>query len=120
VLPAPAGDHDPERAGCSRPGVGLRTHRWRDILPGLSAESYVFAAGEPPPGVAPFAVIREDEGVTLILTRSDADLAGLDYDVNPATPGVNIPCAAPAGLATMSGSDGRVKSTTGPRPEAKA
>jgi hypothetical protein len=40
----------------------------------------VFAAGESPPGVAPFALIREDEGVTLILTRSDADRVGLAYD----------------------------------------
>ena len=34
-----------------------------------------------------------------------------------ATPGANISCAAPAGLATMSGSDGRARATTGPRPE---
>jgi uncharacterized protein len=27
-----------------------------------------------------FAVIREDEGVTLILTQADADRAGLAYD----------------------------------------
>ena len=53
---------------------------WRDIRPELSREPYVFAAGEPPPGVTPFAVIREDEGVTLILTRADADQAGLAYD----------------------------------------
>jgi uncharacterized protein len=53
---------------------------WRDIRPDLSAEPYVFAAGEPPPGVSPFAVIREDEGVTLILTRADADRVGLAYD----------------------------------------
>ena len=53
---------------------------WRDIRPELSAEPYVFAAGEVPPGVTPFAVIREDEGVTLILTQADADLAGLGYD----------------------------------------
>jgi hypothetical protein len=52
---------------------------WRDIAPELSAEPYVFAAGEPPAGVSPFAVIREDEGVTLILTRADADRAGLAY-----------------------------------------
>jgi hypothetical protein len=53
---------------------------WRDIRPELSAEPYVFATGEPPPGVSAFAVIREDEGVTLILTRADADRAGLAYD----------------------------------------
>ncbi len=54
--------------------------RWHDIAPELSAEPYVFAAGEPPPGVSPFAVIREDDGVTAILTRADADRAGLAYD----------------------------------------
>jgi len=53
---------------------------WRDIQPDLSADPYVFAAGEPPPGVSPFAVVREDEGVTVILTRADADRAGLAYD----------------------------------------
>jgi hypothetical protein len=53
---------------------------WRDIEPDLSAEQYVFAAGEPPPGVSPFALIREDEGPTLILTRTDADRVGLAYD----------------------------------------
>jgi uncharacterized protein len=51
-----------------------------DIRPELFGEPYVFAAGEPPAGIAPFAVIREDEGVTLILTRADADQAGLAYD----------------------------------------
>ena len=39
-----------------------------------------FTAEEPPPGMSPFAVIREDEGVTMILTRADADRAGLAYD----------------------------------------
>jgi uncharacterized protein YciI len=53
---------------------------WRDIQPDLSAEPYVFTTGEPPPGVSPFAVIREDEGVTVILTRAVADRLGLAYD----------------------------------------
>jgi uncharacterized protein len=53
---------------------------WSDIRPDLHAEPYVFAAGEPPPGAAPFALIREDEGLTLILTRAAADEAGLAYD----------------------------------------
>jgi GNAT superfamily N-acetyltransferase len=52
---------------------------WSDIQPDLYAEPYVFAVGEPPPGVVPFALIREDEGLTLILTRADADRAGLAY-----------------------------------------
>lgn len=53
---------------------------WRDIQPDLSAEPYVFTTGEPPPGVSPFAVIREDEDVTVILTRAVADRLGLAYD----------------------------------------
>jgi hypothetical protein len=61
------------------PGVPAPS-RWRDIRPELFAEPYVFAAGEPPRGVTPFAVIREDEGVTVVLTRADADRAGMAYD----------------------------------------
>jgi uncharacterized protein len=53
---------------------------WRDIQPDLAAEPYVFAtAGQLPPGVDPFAVICEDEGMTLVLTRAEADRAGLAY-----------------------------------------
>ena len=56
---------------------------WRDIQPELSAEPYVFASADwtgPPPGVSAFAVIREDEGVTVVLTQADADRARLRYD----------------------------------------
>ena len=53
---------------------------WHNVEPDLSAEPYVFAAAEPPPGVTPFALIREEEGPTLVLTRADADRAGLAYD----------------------------------------
>jgi uncharacterized protein len=54
---------------------------WRDVEPVLAAEQYVFAAADrPPPGVdLPFAVIREDEGLTLVLTRTEADRVGLRY-----------------------------------------
>jgi uncharacterized protein len=53
---------------------------WRDIQPDLATEPYVFAAADHlPPGVDLFAVIREDEGLTLVLTRADADRAGLRY-----------------------------------------
>jgi hypothetical protein len=61
------------------PGIPAPS-RWRDIRPELSAEPYVFAAGEPPPGVSAFAVIREDEGVTAIVARAAADRAGMAYD----------------------------------------
>lgn len=54
-----------------------------DLLPELSSDAYVFASVDPaavPPGLDPFATVREDEGLTLILSRTDADLAGLPYD----------------------------------------
>ncbi len=68
---------NPERARVPRPASVPAPGGWRDIQPDLAAEPYVFTAGEPPPGVSPFAVIREDEGVTVILTKADADRAGL-------------------------------------------
>jgi uncharacterized protein len=70
----------PNEPGSPSPAPVPAPGGWRDIQPDLSGEPYVFAAGEPPPGVSPFAVIREDEGVTVILTRADADEAGLAYD----------------------------------------
>jgi hypothetical protein len=52
----------------------------RDLSPALSAEPYVYAtAAAPPPGVVIFAAILEDEGLTLVLTKADADRAGLEY-----------------------------------------
>lgn len=71
---------DPDGADHPAPAPVPASGGWHDIQPDLSAEPYVFAAGEPPPGASPFAVIREDEGVTVILTRADADRAGLAYD----------------------------------------
>jgi uncharacterized protein len=53
---------------------------WHDLQPDLRPQPYVFATGEPPPGVSPFALIREDEGLTVILTQADADRAGMAYD----------------------------------------
>jgi hypothetical protein len=78
-VPEPSGSMIPNGPGLPAPAPAPASAPWRDIRPELSAEPYVFAAGEPPPGVSPFAVIREDEGVTLILTRADADRAGLAY-----------------------------------------
>ena len=70
----------PEGPGYPAPAPVPAPGGWRDIQPDLSGEPYVFAASEPPAGLSPFAVIREDEGVTVILTRADADEAGLAYD----------------------------------------
>jgi hypothetical protein len=55
--------------------------RWHDLVPELSPEPYVYAVvTEVPGGIAPFAVIREDEGITVVLPRAGADRAGLRYD----------------------------------------
>jgi ribosomal protein S18 acetylase RimI-like enzyme len=57
--------------------TGLR----RDISPELFDEPYVFVSvsGDARPEVAMFAAILEDEGLTLVLTKADADRAGLTY-----------------------------------------
>ena len=53
---------------------------WHDLRPALFPEPYVFvSAPGAPPGAAPFAVIHEDEGSTLVLTRDQADRFGLAY-----------------------------------------
>lgn len=59
----------------------------------------MFAAAQAPSGVSPFALILEDEGPTLILTRADADQSGLAYDYVAAriTLRVNY-CLADVGL----------------------
>lgn len=52
----------------------------RELSPALFDEPYVYVtAPGPPPQVPMFAAILEDEGLTLILTRADADAAGLGY-----------------------------------------
>ncbi len=88
----------------SPPVPAVTAGGWHGIEPDLAPDQYVFAApdtpdapdtadtpdtpdtpdapdpaGPLPPGLVPFAVIREDEGVTVILTRADADRAGLRY-----------------------------------------
>lgn len=46
----------------------------------LFPDPYVFAsAAEVPPGADPFAVIGEEEGTTLVITRDQADRLGLAY-----------------------------------------
>ena len=73
--------------GAGRPVVPAPDDPWDGELdealhvqPDLHHEPYVFAAAQAPPGVSPFALILEDEGPTLILTRADADQSGLAYD----------------------------------------
>ena len=53
---------------------------WQDLHPALYPDPYVFVtAPGVPPGATPFAVIHEDEGSTLVLTRDQADRFGLPY-----------------------------------------
>ncbi|HEX3749903.1 MAG TPA: ACT domain-containing protein [Streptosporangiaceae bacterium] len=53
---------------------------WQDLRPSLHPEPYVFTqVKDVPPGAVPFAVIREDEGVTLVIGRDQADRLGLAY-----------------------------------------
>ena len=47
------------------------------LRPALSPEPYVYALGPAPAGTAVFASIAEEEGLTLVLTRDEADAAGL-------------------------------------------
>ena len=47
------------------------------LEPELAAEPYVYALGPAPAGTAVFASVDEDEGTTLVLTRDEADAAGL-------------------------------------------
>src|SRR5271166_875517 len=58
---------------------------WTDIEPALHAEPYVFVTVPgPPPDIRSFAAIREDEGLTLVLTRDQADRAALPYEYTAA------------------------------------
>jgi uncharacterized protein len=58
------------------PGAAL----WTGLDPALYPDPYVFVTVRTPPrDVEPFAVIREDEGITLVVTRDQADRSGLSY-----------------------------------------
>ena len=54
---------------------------WHDLRPSLYPDPYVFAqVPEVPAGMSgPFAVIREDEGITVVLAQAQADRLGLPY-----------------------------------------
>jgi hypothetical protein len=63
----------------------------RKLLSGMSPElhpgPYVFTsvtAAVAPPGLSPVVTIAEAEGLTLVLTREEADRAGLAYDYEAA------------------------------------
>ena len=51
--------------------------------PEVAADPYVFTQapdGAVPAGVRPFATVAEDEGLTLVVTRDEADRHALGYD----------------------------------------
>ncbi|GAA2405038.1 ACT domain-containing protein [Streptomyces glaucosporus] len=53
------------------------------MRPELTPGEYVFTTvpgGRIPPGVAPVVTVAEEEGLTLVLPREEADAAGLGYD----------------------------------------
>jgi len=53
----------------------------RDMTPVLSPDPMVYAVTDDvPSGCLPFATVREPEGLTLVLTRDDADALGLAHD----------------------------------------
>lgn len=56
----------------------LLTH----LRPDLRQGPYVFvtvSGGVAPAGVTPVVTVREEEGLTLVVPRAEADAAGLDY-----------------------------------------
>ncbi|WP_432096993.1 ACT domain-containing protein [Streptomyces sp. bgisy100] len=53
------------------------------MSPQLNAGEYVFTVapdGRVPAGVRPVVTVAEEEGLTLVLSREDADRAGLAYE----------------------------------------
>jgi hypothetical protein len=57
------------------------SRQWRDLAPELHPEPYVFVVEDAiPAGLSPFAVIREDEGLTLVLLQAEADRQAMRYD----------------------------------------
>ena len=52
---------------------------WHDLRPSLHPDPYVFAQVREVPPDGPFAVIREDEGITVVLAQAQADRLGLAY-----------------------------------------
>lgn len=53
------------------------------MRPQLNPGAYVFTTvpgSTPPSGVSPIVTVAEGEGLTLVLRRDEADLAGLAYD----------------------------------------
>jgi uncharacterized protein len=83
--------------------------QWRDLAPELHPEPYVFAVADVvPAGLSPFAVIREDEGLTLVLPQAEADRQAMRYDyvaaritlrINSALSGVGLTAAVSRVLA---------------------
>ncbi|PKQ17760.1 MAG: acetyltransferase [Actinobacteria bacterium HGW-Actinobacteria-8] len=81
------------------------------MRPRVDPTTYVWATVERvPDGVTPVASIREDEGLTVVCSRADADAVGLDYtfpcarvtlDVHSALEAVGLTAAFAAALAAV-------------------
>lgn len=52
-----------------------------DLAPELQPGTYVFCVDDGASRVRPVATVREREGLTVVLSREDADEAGLRYDL---------------------------------------
>ena len=84
ALAEPLGLGAPAAPGVD-PSAVVAASAWTDLKPALYPEPYVFVTvPAPPPDIEPFAVVREDEGLTLVLTQDQADRAGLGYDYRAA------------------------------------
>ncbi|GAA4902337.1 ACT domain-containing protein [Streptomonospora salina] len=79
------------------------------LEPFLRPGTYVFARADvPPAGVVPAVTVAEDEGLTVVCTREEAEAAGLDYGfaaawitlrVHSALDAVGLTAAVSAALA---------------------
>ena len=58
----------------------------RTMSPVLHAETYVFTRVDSPipPNAHPVVTVREDEGLTMVLQKEEADTLSLDYDYEAA------------------------------------
>jgi hypothetical protein len=69
----------------------------RDLRPQLREGEWVFVtAARPPDGAAPLACFAEDEGLSVVVRREQADAAGLPYDLVAAWITLNVHSALEA------------------------
>lgn len=80
------------------PGETDLTALLRDMSPELHDGAFVYSSvpGAVPPGANPVAFVREEEGLTLILRRHEADELGLPYDYVAAWITLQVPSSLEA------------------------